>query len=124
MARPDDLKRLVDAAHARGLMVLLDVVYNHFGPDGNYLHAYAGAAFFDPARAHAVGRGDRLRRRRSAARCATSSSTTRCTGSRNSTSTACASMPCTRCTTGRALHFVDELAQRVRGRSAQRGRCI
>ena len=38
---PDDLKRLVDAAHALGLMVFLDVVYNHFGPDGNYLHAYA-----------------------------------------------------------------------------------
>jgi maltooligosyltrehalose trehalohydrolase len=45
---PDDLKRLVVAAHARGLMVLLDVVYNHFGPDGNYLHAYA-PAFFNPA---------------------------------------------------------------------------
>jgi len=39
--RPEDLKALVDAAHARGLMVFLDVVYNHFGPDGNYLHAYA-----------------------------------------------------------------------------------
>ena len=47
--RPDDLKQLVAAAQARGLMVLLDVVYNHFGPDGNYLHAYAGGAFFDPA---------------------------------------------------------------------------
>ena len=35
------MKRLVAAAHARGLMILLDVVYNHFGPDGNYLHAYA-----------------------------------------------------------------------------------
>ncbi|HWO12665.1 MAG TPA: malto-oligosyltrehalose trehalohydrolase [Polyangiaceae bacterium] len=35
--RPDDLKRLVDACHARGLAVLLDVVYNHLGPDGNYL---------------------------------------------------------------------------------------
>jgi maltooligosyltrehalose trehalohydrolase len=34
---PDDLKRLVDACHARGLAVLLDVVYNHLGPDGNYL---------------------------------------------------------------------------------------
>lgn len=42
---PDELKQLVAAAHARGLMVLLDVVYNHFGPDGNYLHAYAGAFF-------------------------------------------------------------------------------
>jgi malto-oligosyltrehalose trehalohydrolase len=39
--RPEDLKALVDAAHARGLMVILDVVYNHFGPDGNYLPLYA-----------------------------------------------------------------------------------
>lgn len=38
---PDDLKRLVDRAHELGLMVILDVVYNHFGPSGNYLHAYA-----------------------------------------------------------------------------------
>ena len=39
--RPDDLKALVDACHARGLSVLLDVVYNHFGPDGNYLTTIA-----------------------------------------------------------------------------------
>ncbi|MDB5591217.1 malto-oligosyltrehalose trehalohydrolase [Enterovirga sp.] len=39
--RPEDLKALVDAAHTRGLMVFLDVVYNHFGPDGNYLPVYA-----------------------------------------------------------------------------------
>lgn len=45
--RPEDFKRLVDAAHKRGLMVLLDVVYNHFGPEGNYLHAYA-PDFFNP----------------------------------------------------------------------------
>ncbi|MFU8895157.1 MAG: malto-oligosyltrehalose trehalohydrolase, partial [Gammaproteobacteria bacterium] len=38
---PEDLKRLIDAAHGHGLMVFLDVVYNHFGPDGNYLHVYA-----------------------------------------------------------------------------------
>jgi maltooligosyltrehalose trehalohydrolase len=43
--RPGDLKRLVDAAHARGLMIMLDVVYNHFGPDGNDLHAYAPQFF-------------------------------------------------------------------------------
>jgi malto-oligosyltrehalose trehalohydrolase len=43
--RPDDLKRLIDAAHALGLMVFLDVVYNHFGPEGNYLHAYAPTFF-------------------------------------------------------------------------------
>jgi len=47
---PEDLKRLVDEAHARGLMMLLDVVYNHFGPEGNYLHAYA-PQFFDPGHA-------------------------------------------------------------------------
>ena len=39
--RPDDLKALIDEAHLRGLMVFLDVVYNHFGPDGNYLGLYA-----------------------------------------------------------------------------------
>src|SRR6185312_16189113 len=39
--RPEDLKRLVQAAHSKGLMVFLDVVYNHFGPDGNYLRLYA-----------------------------------------------------------------------------------
>ncbi len=43
--RPDDLKALVDAAHQRGLMVFLDVVYNHFGPDGNYLGRYAPKFF-------------------------------------------------------------------------------
>lgn len=43
--RPDDLKALIQAAHARGLMVLLDVVYNHFGPEGNYLHVYAKEFF-------------------------------------------------------------------------------
>jgi malto-oligosyltrehalose trehalohydrolase len=46
---PEELKRLIDAAHERGLMVMLDVVYNHFGPDGNYLHAYA-PQFFDDSR--------------------------------------------------------------------------
>jgi maltooligosyltrehalose trehalohydrolase len=43
---PDDLKALVDEAHGLDLMVMLDVVYNHFGPDGAYLHAYA-REFFD-----------------------------------------------------------------------------
>jgi 1,4-alpha-glucan branching enzyme/maltooligosyltrehalose trehalohydrolase len=43
--RPNDLKALVQAAHARGIMVLLDVVYNHFGPEGNYLHLYARPFF-------------------------------------------------------------------------------
>ena len=38
---PDQLKHLIDTAHGLGLMVFIDVVYNHFGPDGNYLHSYA-----------------------------------------------------------------------------------
>lgn len=45
--RPDDLRRFVDAAHACGIGVLLDVVYNHFGPAGNYLRAFAPAYFTD-----------------------------------------------------------------------------
>jgi maltooligosyltrehalose trehalohydrolase len=44
---PSDLKSLVAAAHARRLAVMLDVVYNHFGPEGNYLHQYAPGFFTD-----------------------------------------------------------------------------
>ena len=43
---PDGLRRLVDAAHARGLAVILDVVYNHLGPDGNHLAKF-GPYFTD-----------------------------------------------------------------------------
>jgi maltooligosyltrehalose trehalohydrolase len=42
---PDDFRRFVDAAHASGLGVILDVVYNHFGPSGNYAREYAPAFF-------------------------------------------------------------------------------
>ena len=38
--RPEDLKAFIDAAHAHGIMVILDVVYNHFGPEGNYIPKY------------------------------------------------------------------------------------
>jgi maltooligosyltrehalose trehalohydrolase len=43
--RSEDFKRLVQSAHAKGLMVFLDVVYNHFGPEGNYLRLYAPQFF-------------------------------------------------------------------------------
>lgn len=43
--RPDDLRALVDAAHERGLVVILDVVYNHLGPAGNYLGEFSRAYF-------------------------------------------------------------------------------
>ncbi len=44
---PDAVRRFVDEAHALGLGVILDVVYNHFGPDGNYLHAFSPHYFTD-----------------------------------------------------------------------------
>jgi maltooligosyltrehalose trehalohydrolase len=43
---PDAFKRLIDAAHGRGLAVVLDVVYNHFGPEGNYLPAFTSGRIF------------------------------------------------------------------------------
>jgi maltooligosyltrehalose trehalohydrolase len=45
--RPDDFRRFVDSAHAIGIGVILDVVYNHLGPSGNYLRAFAPAYFTD-----------------------------------------------------------------------------
>jgi maltooligosyltrehalose trehalohydrolase len=45
--RPEDLKELIQSAHSRDIMVLLDVVYNHFGPEGNYLGFYAPQFFTD-----------------------------------------------------------------------------
>ncbi len=53
---PDELKALVAAAQSLGIMVILDVVYNHFGPEGAYLHDYA-PEFFDPGRHTPWGAG-------------------------------------------------------------------
>lgn len=55
---PDDLRRLVDAAHCLGLSVLLDVVHNHLGPSGNYLREFS-PAYFDAA--HQTPWGDAVR---------------------------------------------------------------
>jgi len=44
---PDDLRQMIDAAHQRGLGIILDVVYNHLGPDGNYLGKYSSHYFSD-----------------------------------------------------------------------------
>ena len=43
---PEGLRRLVDAAHARGIAVILDAVYNHLGPEGNYLHVFTNGRYF------------------------------------------------------------------------------
>jgi maltooligosyltrehalose trehalohydrolase len=45
--QPDDFRRFVDTAHAAGVAVILDVVYNHLGPVGNYLRAFSPAYFTD-----------------------------------------------------------------------------
>jgi malto-oligosyltrehalose trehalohydrolase len=45
--RPEHLKTLIQEAHKRGLMVILDVVYNHFGPEGNFLSVYAPQTLTD-----------------------------------------------------------------------------
>jgi maltooligosyltrehalose trehalohydrolase len=52
--RPEDLKRLLRAAHQHNIMVYLDAVYNHFGPQLNYLHSYAEPFFTDR---HSTGWG-------------------------------------------------------------------
>jgi maltooligosyltrehalose trehalohydrolase len=53
---PDDVRRFVDRAHALGLAVILDVVYNHLGPDGNYLAQFG--PYFNPA--HRTDWGDAI----------------------------------------------------------------
>ena len=58
--RPEDLKAFIDAAHARGIMVILDVVYNHFGPEGNYIPKYFPQIFSESAQ-DSVGAGVELR---------------------------------------------------------------
>ena len=55
--RPEALKAFVEAAHERGLMVVLDVVYNHFGPEGNYLPVYFPQIF---SKDHQTGWGPAL----------------------------------------------------------------
>ena len=115
--RPDELKALIDAAHGLGLMVFLDVVYNHFGPDGNYLHAYAKLVF--PRRhAYAVGSGDRFRTQRSERLLHGQRAST---GSTNIASTACVSTRCTRSTITRGCANCPTISAR---KCSTAGMCI
>ena len=108
---PDDLRRLVDTAHGLGLAVYLDVVYNHFGPDGAYQNAFSPRTSLDRA-LEPLGRRDQLRRTRTPMACAPTSSRTRSLGARISTSTACVSTRRTRSSTT-AGHILAEIASAV-----------
>ena len=116
---PAALQRFVDACHARGLGVCLDVVYNHLGPDGNYLGEF-GPYFTDRyetpwGQALNLDGADsdevRALRRRQRAAC----------GCATSTSTGCASTPCTSCTTTARCTVLEELSREVDALAA-RGR--
>ena len=121
--RPDDLRALVDRAHALGIAVLLDVVYNHLGPEGAYLPAF-NPDFLTDRPSDAVGRRGESRRRGSARSSAGSSSTTRCTGSTSITPTGCGSTPRMRCSTTVRRRSSRELTRAVHTapRSASDGR--
>ena len=79
---PDDVRRFIDEAHRLGLGVLLDVVYNHLGPDGNYLKAFAEEYFTDQLRTTGARPSISLRNR-----CASSIFPTPSTGLKNFIST-------------------------------------
>lgn len=57
---PDDFRALIDAAHVRGLAVILDVVYNHLGPDGNHLERFS-PDYFHPSHGTPWGKGFQFR---------------------------------------------------------------
>ena len=92
---PDGLVRFVDACHRRGLGVLIDAVFNHLGPSGNYLPRFGpylssgsnpwGEASTSPTP--------------TPTRCGATSSTARCAGCATSTPTGCGWTPCTRWST-------------------------
>ena len=115
--RPDDFRAFVDHAHQLGVGVILDVVYNHFGPTGNYLAAFSPYYVSQEARDR-MGRGDQLRRRIERARCASSSPRTPPTGFASITSTACGSTPRRRSSTTRTSTFSTALTRGARRRPA------
>ena len=89
---PEALARFVDAAHAAGLGVVLDVVYNHVGPEGSVHRRVTGRTSPTPYRTP-WGDGHQRRRGRQRHTCGARSSRAPAAGSRTSTSTGCASTP-------------------------------
>ena len=115
---PDDFRRFVDRAHALGLGVILDVVYNHLGPDGNYLAQFSDRLLHRPPRER-LGRGDQLRRPGLGPGARVLRRQRRATGSTSSTSTACASTRRRASSTPRRTTSSPRSAARVRGGRAR-----
>ena len=88
--RPDDFRRFVDRAHALGIAVILDVVYNHFGPDGNYLELLL-ATTTSPTATRTSGARRSISTARTRGPVREFFSPMPATGSTSSTSTACGS---------------------------------
>ena len=119
---PDGLKRFVDACHRRGLGVVLDVVYNHFGPSGAYAPMFA--PYLTRPASNPWGALGQPRRPARPTRSAATSSTARCAGCATTTSTGCGWTPCTRWSTTSAVHLLEQLAVEVEAcRRTWAGRC-
>ena len=112
-------KRFVDRAHALGLAVILDVVYNHLGPDGNYLKCFSPHYF---SRRYQTDWGERAQLRRRAQRTAraTSSSAMRATGSASFISMVCVSTRRSRSSTTASRTCSPSSTQRARAAAQPR----
>ena len=98
LGTPDDFRAFVDALHARGIGVLLDWVPAHFPRDDWALARFDGTALYEHADPR-IPTGARSSSTSAGTRCGTSFSRVRCTGSRSSTPTGCASTRSRRCST-------------------------
>ena len=108
---PEGLKKLVDACHRRGLAVILDVVYNHLGPEGNYFREFW--PLFHRPLSNAVGCRRSISTGRGVTRCAIFLFRTRFIGSSDSMSMRSGSTPCTRFSTIRRSLFSKNWAMAV-----------
>ena len=120
---PDGLKRLVDAAHDRGLGVVLDVVYNHLGPAGNYLPEFG--PYFSARHQTSWGDARQPRRARQRRGPAVRASTTRCPGCATTTVDGLRLDAVHAIVDDSAVHICEQLAAEVEALAAQRaaGRC-
>ena len=119
---PDDFRAFVDRAHELGLGVILDVVYNHLGPDGLRASASSPSSYFTQTVRQRVGRRAELRRPGRRRRCASTSRRTRRTGSTSSISTGCGSTRRRASTIDPREHIVAAVDDGTRAQAARRPR--